>query len=355
MREPPIPMPQSNDRSAPAPASDRVYSCQVLPAEAVVVSSGANLGDPIAPPDEICLGDVYQLAPQAQAMRLSILTLVGREGETHHSIATGSEIGPAGAALGICGRLTLMAPDGDAVEILLLRLGETDGRGPLLVLPLSPMAAKTDYTLIQAETEPGAVRLTDLVCSAFSRGTNIALADGRQVPIETLQPGDRVLTRDHGPQPLRWVGRATLRALGSFAPVVITAGALGNSGDLVVGQHHRLFLYQHSQDRLVHTAELLVQAKHLVDGERVFLRQGGYVDYFSLIFDNHEIVYAEGIPAESLMVNEATLSLLPDTLAEQVKARFPGLSQRQHFGTEAARAAVDRLGAAGLLRQSRAG
>jgi hypothetical protein len=143
--------------------------------------------------------------------------------------------------------------------------------------------------------------------------------------------------------------------LGSYAPVVITTGTLGNSGDLIVGQHHRMFLYQRDGARLAETAELLVQAKHLVDGERVFLRQGGYMDYFSLIFDRHEIIYAEGIPAESLMVNDATLSHLPEDLAAEVKARFPDLSQRQHFGTEAGRRALDGLGAARLFRPVRAG
>ena len=41
-----------------------------------------------------------------------------------------------------------------------------------------------------------------------------------------LGEADRIvtlLTRDHGPQPLRLLGRATLRAHGAFAPVVILA------------------------------------------------------------------------------------------------------------------------------------
>ncbi len=85
------------------------------------------------------------------------------------------------------------------------------------------------------------------------------------------------------------------------------------------------------------TAEVLVQAKHLVDGEAIFLREGGFVDYFSLVFDQHEIIYAEGIPAESLMVNDATCPACRPNWPAEVKARFPGLRQNQHFGTEAGR------------------
>jgi hypothetical protein len=125
---------------------------------------------------------------------------------------------------------------------------------------------------------------------------------------------------------------------------------LGNSGDLIVSQHHRMFLYQRERKAGMPTAELLVQAKHLIDNKSVFLRSGGIVDYFSLVFDRHEIIYAEGVPAESLMVNDATVNLLPAELSADVKARFPGLSQNQHFGTEAGRQFLDRVGAEALFK-----
>lgn len=341
-------MPQDTAEAPHAPG----YGCQVFAAEDVFVTSGANLGDAVGDAEEVCAGDVYHLAPEARPLRLAIAPAAGDGGSGGRVqvVGEGSDIGRPGERVELCARLTLMAPSGDSVELLVLRHGAAT-----FALPLSPMAPKTDYTLLRASGDPGAVRLADLVCISFARGTLIALADGRQVPIETLSPGDRVLTRDHGPQPVRWVGRATLRAVGSFAPVVITAGTLGNSGDLIVGQHHRMFLYQRHHTRVVQTAELLVQAKHLVDDERVFLREGGFVDYFSLIFDRHEIIYAEGIPAESLMVNDATLQRLPEDMAAEVKARFPGLSQHQHFGTEASRLALDGIGAAALYKQTRAG
>jgi hypothetical protein len=48
----------------------------------------------------------------------------------------------------------------------------------------------------------------------FARGTNITLASGAQIPIEDLKVGDRVLTRDAGPQQIRWIGNTTLRPSG---------------------------------------------------------------------------------------------------------------------------------------------
>jgi Hint domain len=216
------------------------------------------------------------------------------------------------------------------------------------------MGLRCEYQLLQTDTAPEETPLADLLCVSFARGTMITLATGAQVAIEALAPGDRVLTRDHGPQPIRWIGRATLRGVGAFAPVVIPKGTLGNAGDLIVSQHHRMFLYQRRRPESAGTSELLVQAKHLVDGDRVFIREGAVVDYFSLVFDRHEIIYAEGVPAESLMVNEATLSRLPPDMAAEVKARFPGLSQRQHFGTEAGRQLLDEIGTSSLFQFPRA-
>lgn len=322
------------------------YGCQAFLGEDIAVTAGANLGDSLADTRgeiaETCAGDVYQLAPGARPVALS-LRRDAAPGESARSqtLAAGSQVGRPGDRLILCGRLTLMAPDSDIVEMLLLRLEEG---GRVLALPLSPMAPRTDYSLIEVNDDPGEGRLADIACLAFARGTRITLSDGRQMPIEALEPGMRVLTRDHGPQPLRWVGKAALRAIGSFAPVVISAGAMGNAGDLIVSQHHRMFLYRRDREPLLPTSELLVQARHLVDDEgAIFIREGGVVDYYSLVFDRHEIIYAEGIPAESLRVAEATVERLPRGLSRAVRDAFPELSQSQHFGTEADPQMLDKL------------
>lgn len=323
------------------------HACQIMAAKDVFVSQGVNAGDGVNGCDDVCPGDTYQLNSSHRPLRLVVTRPDGRL----QQIAAGSEVGREGETLHLEARYTLMAADGDQVELLILRLDD----GARFVLPLSPMATRTEYTLVNVEPAPANIGLADMLCVSFARGTMISLASGEQRAIEKLVAGDRVLTRDHGAQPVRWIGQATLRAVGVFAPVVITTGTLGNSGDLIVSQHHRMFLYQRQRPEGALTSELLVQAKHLVDNERVFVREGGFVDYFSLVFDRHEIIYAEGVPAESLMVNETTLNRLPAALAQDVKARFPGLSQHQHFGTEAGRQFLDRVGPAALYKPRGAG
>lgn len=322
------------------------HLARVFAAADLFVTAGANLGDGLGEVADLSPGDVYELDPAAQPLRLALAQpRPGAPRARQQLVAPGSEVGAPGDPVTLVAQLTLMAPDGQKVDLLLLR-HRPAGRASatmLFVLPLTPIAPRTEYTLLTAEDPPDELRLSDMICLSFHRGTRIALATGAQVPIESLEPGTRVLTRDHGPQPVRWIGRTTLRARGAFAPVVITRGTLGNDADLIVGPHHRLFLYQ--RDRLPGTtaAELLVQAQHLVDGETVFRRDGGFAEYFSLVFDRHEIIYAEGIPVESLMVNEATVAALPPDLAEAVRAQLPGMSQRQHFGVEPDEALIGAL------------
>lgn len=322
------------------PADQPHQSCQVFPADDFYVTTGVNQGEGLAAPDAVCEGDVYLLDPGAAPLRL----VIARVASGGQCLGPGSDLGQAGEPVELVTRYRMISPLGEGVEILLLRAG---GAG-LCMLPLSPLDLRSEYTLVAIEPAPEAVVLADLLCASFARGTRITLGDGRQHPIEALVAGDMVLTRDHGRQPVRWLGRATLRAVGAFAPVVIARGTFGNADDLVISQHHRVFLYQRQRLPGLETSELLVQAKHLVDGEAVWQREGGFVDYFSLVFDHHEIIYAEGIPVESLMVNEATVTRLPPALAVEVQARFPGLRQVQHFGTEAGRQFLDRIGADAL-------
>ncbi|SNX71215.1 Hint domain-containing protein [Cereibacter ovatus] len=322
--------------SSPSPLPG--HRCQLFRADDIFVSSGVNLHDGMAGPDQVCLGDSYELDPAAVPLRLAVRPAPGDA----LAVAEGSDVGRPGDRVRLACRYRLMTPEGDSVDLLLIDVaGEAGG---LHLLPLSPLGPRVEYVLVKIEDAPQDVALADLLCVSFAHGTMVTMADGTQRPIETLRAGDLVLTRDHGPQPIRWIGNATLRAVGSFAPVVIARGVLGNMADLVVSQHHRIFLYYRRRRGELPTSEVLVQARHLVNGDSVFLREGGFIDYFSLVFDRHEIIYAEGIPAESLMVNEATVARLPAELADEVRARFPGLSQSQHVGTEASRQLLDRIG-----------
>jgi hypothetical protein len=324
-------------RSDPGPGL--THGAPVYLAAHLVVDSGANAGDPLpAPADSVC-GDYYRIEPTARPLMLR-LALDGADGPGH--VAAGSGLGNPGDPVTLLGRLSLMAPDGDLTEVLVLDLtspsigsaashASADRR---LALPLSPLRPGTLYALIAADARPGPIRLADAVAGAFAQGTHILLANGTAAPVDSLEPGAAVLTRDHGAQILRWRGTVRLRAEGAFAPVVVQAGVMGNPRALAVSPHHRMFLYRRDARALAGASELLVQARYLVDGQRIVRREGGHVVYHGLVFDHHEVIYAEGVPCESLMVCPETLTRLPDDLAEPLRLAFPGLVQARHIGTE---------------------
>ncbi|MGA0301474.1 MAG: Hint domain-containing protein, partial [Paracoccaceae bacterium] len=121
-------------------------------------------------------------------------------------------------------------------------------------------------------------------------------------PIEELNAGDEILTRDAGVQEIRWIGQVTMRASGAFAPVLMKAGALSNVNDLVLGPEHRLFIYQRSDELGTGRSETLVRVRHLVNGNDVRRIEAGYIDYYQILFDEHQFIYAEGIPVESQLL-----------------------------------------------------
>lgn len=316
-----------------------VYAADDLP-----VLSGANADDPLPLPASSIDGDYYRLREGARPQTL-ILSLspagamqdsAGDAPAGH--VAEGSAIGRPGAPVHLRGSISLMAPDGDLIEVMVLECdgpGGVPGEGPgRLALPLSPLMEQCTYTQIGADDSPGPIRLADAVSGAFAGGTRIAMADGRQLPVEALEPGMAVITRDHGAQPLRWKGMVRLRAEGAFAPVAIMPGTMGNPRPLIVSPHHRLFLYRRAARAVAGAPELLIQARYLVDDRRILRRPGGWVRYFGLVFDHHEVIYAEGVPCESLMVCPATLTRLPEKLAAPLRAAFPGLHQRLHVGRD---------------------
>jgi hypothetical protein len=169
--------------------------------------------------------------------------------------------------------------------------------------------------------------------TCFTAGTLIRTARG-DVAVEALRVGDLVLTRDHGLQPLRWAGArrfgaAEIAMAPQIAPVRISAGALGPAmpaQDLVVSPQHRILVTGGLALRLAGAAEVLIAAKHLVGLPGVAVAPAGEpVWYHHILFDRHEIVEANGAPAESLLLGpEARRVLSPEALAE-IALIFPDI------------------------------
>lgn len=139
-----------------------------------------------------------------------------------------------------------------------------------------------------------------LATPCYAAGTRI-LTDRGEVPVETLRAGDIVVTLGRGGswlRPVRWIGRRRVDLRrhprpDAVRPIRLRAGALGAGvpwRDLVVSPDHALYL-----------DGVLVPAAALVDGAaiRQEMPATGRVEYFHIELDQHDIIVADGAPAES--------------------------------------------------------
>ncbi len=144
-------------------------------------------------------------------------------------------------------------------------------------------------------------RANDL--AGFAAGAFVACPGGER-PVEDLEIGDLVNTLDHGPRPIRWIGMSPIEAVGDFAPVRFSTGAFGARRALDVGPHQRIHLATPMMDLLFGFPEGLAAAKYLVERPMVTPIESGEAEYFQILFDEHEIIWANGVATESLFLDE---------------------------------------------------
>ncbi len=185
-----------------------------------------------------------------------------------------------------------------------------------------------------------------IIC--FEKGTRIRTLNGARA-IETLQNGDRVLTRDHGPQPIRWVGQSTFVAEKNLAPAQFAAGFLGNKRALNVSPQHRMLIKSPAAALLFGAQEILASARHLVNGTDIIQLPSQVVTYVHLMFDQ-EIIYAEGAPTESLFPGSSAIENLPPDMRDSLFQAHPELRSGNAKYTETARLCLTGMEARTLLQ-----
>lgn len=148
---------------------------------------------------------------------------------------------------------------------------------------------------------------SEVIC--FMAGTLIETPGGPR-SVETLEVGELVTCGDGTSKPLtqvvsRHFTKDQLQKNEKLRPVRVTAGALGlglPKRDLVVSRQHKLLVKSQIAERMLGTAETLVAANKLTILPGVFVDDAAErADYYHLGFEEHEIVFAEGAPAESLL------------------------------------------------------
>lgn len=179
-------------------------------------------------------------------------------------------------------------------------------------------------------TDTAFVEMTTLPC--LVAGTLVETPNG-PVAVEDLEPGDLVMTRDDGPQPVRWCGRAIRRATGIDAPVVIEAGALGDHARAELSPNHRVLMRSPGAELLFGEGEVLVKAKDLVNGATIRLRRdGGPVTYVHVMFDRHQIIRGNGLDSESYHPGRETIDSFDAETREEILRLMPDAADHDGFG-----------------------
>lgn len=179
----------------------------------------------------------------------------------------------------------------------------------------------------------------------FTSGTLIKTKKG-EVPIECLSAGDLVLTMDHGYRPIRWIGSRKRLGMGEIAPVLIKKGTLRNDRDLLVSPQHRMLLQGWQAEVLFGEREVLVSAKSLINQRSIRKIEGIEVEYYHILFDRHEIVFANGAPSESFHIGEQGWSTFDRNTRDEVMKIFPELRGEilKNYGSSARMALTHKLG-----------
>ncbi len=174
--------------------------------------------------------------------------------------------------------------------------------------------------------------------AGFAAGALIEVKGGHK-RAEDLIAGDLVKTLDNGFQPLRWVGRRTVDALAmkrdpSLRPVRVRAHALAEDQpqlDLIVSQSMSILLSDWRCELLFGEDEVLAPIAALLNDHSITIDHSAQsADYIYLMFDQHEIVFANGIEAESVHVTDVAFAAMETDMQAELLAIFP------EFGTSTA-------------------
>jgi hypothetical protein len=147
-------------------------------------------------------------------------------------------------------------------------------------------------------TATGAAIVLEPAAPCFARGTFLLTPTG-YAPVETLRPGDRLVTRSGDVRLVRWVGWravdvAAHRRPESVHPIRILPHSFATgvpARTLRLSPDHALFLQG-----------VLVPAKLLVNGATILReRRCQAVTYYHVELDRHDILIAENLPAESYL------------------------------------------------------
>lgn len=245
--------------------------------------------------------------------------------------------------------ITIVGGEGDETDGDTLALNGLHGSNAINIIDpddvnggLSGNVTLLDGTVINF------TNIENIIC--FVPGSEITTPFGGRM-IEDLKIGDEVVTQDNGVQRISWIGKTTVAASEQFAPVRFDRSTFpGASADLLVSPQHRMLFKGYEAELLFGENEVLIPAVHLIDGKSVTRETVDTVTYIHIMFEQHEIIFANGIATESFHPGSFGVDSLAPRAREELFALFPemrsdlasyGQSARTSLRAREARALVN--------------
>ncbi|WP_380058943.1 Hint domain-containing protein (plasmid) [Falsihalocynthiibacter sp. SS001] len=223
---------------------------------------------------------------------------------------------------------TVTGSDGSSGNIYFLATNSATNYGSLIVsdFPLDPSVTYTFGTF----NREGAVDYDDLV-PCFAYGTLISTAEG-DVPVQELLVGQEVLTLDREYKKIRWIGSRKLDVIDlklnpKLLPIKIKSGAMGSGlplQDLLVSPQHRVLVRSQIVKRMFDSDEILIPANKLVELNGIdVVQECEEIEYFHVLLDDHEIIFSNGAPTESLFTGPEALRALSPEARKEIETLLP--------------------------------
>lgn len=157
------------------------------------------------------------------------------------------------------------------------------------------------------------------VLAGLTPGTILMTRDG-ETPVEWLESGDEVLTRDRGFVPILWINRTKLnrkelRAFPEYAPVSLPEGCVEPgvpAHDLSVSPRQLVLVRSALADKDYGSSEVLVPARAIGgQADPSDLRWDARVSYAQVLLSTHQTFSAEGLWIGSIFTGTLGLEVDP--------------------------------------------
>lgn len=233
----------------------------------------------------------------------------GKEG-VRYDLGNGAVTQHIDAVLSVAGTVTFhdgstfsgdfgvfQTPNGDTFMMVLDSQPELASQGIKSVTFTS--VNSSNYSGIRQSTKDD----HQFVC--FGPGTRLDTPHG-PIRADRLRLGDTLITLDHGPQPIRWIGKRRQRFApdGPAPPVLIRRGAAGEDRprrDFFLSADHRVLVETRPGFVLHDPSGALAPARALTRLRAVRPARGRRaITWYSFLLPFHAVIFAEGMAVESL-------------------------------------------------------